>query len=761
MWAGLLVAWVPGALAFSFPGPINEAYQVPLIGYNLPGDNNAPKQLGEEYRHNTPVMYYTIDAPFLDYFGSNGIAAIDAAFALFNVVPPASQMSSNLSEFPLETLRPNFEAAALYLSDVKSMAMSLLAENLGLGEADRWVWCLHDRWLSDNTQCPWGENYYVIKRNFDPALGTSLQQLKPTSYINDVLWSYYLVELCNAPLPPQAVCVPFTLDQTAQLRMPVGSLAHGIGTFYTGLTKDDVGGLRYLLSTNNMNTESTGPNTTSFVTNYTPQLLLSSNLTLLAAQALTNDAAALAALYPALVVSPTPSNYLVNVFTTNGNAYYTNYPWDPVGTPAHLAFATNVTSTVMTNYYHTFLNAYLLSSMPNGWTASQMPNVPNQLGNIWVSVLITNVGSTVEPWTPVGSYTTVTNITITNYLTNAIVGDFLILPTNMCAIGAIYPQLTNVTTITNLTLASTNLSSISSNIVGAPIEQYSATLISYFTNHYFMTYPVTCQSSNVALYEGVDKLTFIRRDYDSLLTRFYIPITNEYDLTYITNYTPVHRHVQRVVSQPDYLITAADLTTTPASSVHSVYSNGRSISFNTNFEYLAGPGTIENPTTFTFNKVGPLYQNGYSVTTYAANTNTFFQEDDQTPLLIWGSFDASTNAPVIYPNDLSIANLDNMVLIQVSPTGLPDGAVNSAYSAQMQAVNHGATNNFHAPYYWGLAPSSPSLPPGLQITTVAGSTGLIYGTPTLAGFYDFVIRITDVYGNTTDRSYAIRVLPVY
>ena len=161
-----------------------------------------------------------------------------------------------------------------------------------------------------------------------------------------------------------------------------------------------------------------------FVTNYTPQLLLSSNLTLLAAQALTNDAAALAALYPALVVSPTPSNYLVNVFTTNGNAYYTNYPWDPVGTPAHLAFATNVTSTVMTNYYHTFLNAYLLSSMPNGWTASQMPNVPNQLGNIWVSVLITNVGSTVEPWTPVGSYTTVTNITITNYLTNAIVRGF-------------------------------------------------------------------------------------------------------------------------------------------------------------------------------------------------------------------------------------------------------------------------------------------------------------------------------------------------
>ena len=759
LWAGLLVASATGALAFSLAGPINEPFQIPLLGYNLPGDNNAPKPLAEEYRHNTPVMYYTIDVTFLDYFGSNGVAAIDSAFALYNVVPPASQLSPELSEFPMATIAINYEAQALFLSDVKTVGMALIAENLGLSQPDRWTWCLHDRWLTDRTQCPWGENYFVVKRNFDPALGTSLQQLKPTSYVNGVLWSYYLVELCNAPLPPQAVCMPFPLDQTAIGYTAVATFSWGFGSFYTGLTRDDVGGLRYLLSTNNINTESTGPNTTMFTTNYTPQVLLSSNLTILAAQSLTNDPAALAALYPGLLVSPNSTNFLTNVFTTNVTAYFTNSPWDPMFTPPHLAFATNVTSTVMTNYSHTFFNAYLATNTPNGWRVLQMPQIPNQTGSVWVSVLTTNVGATNQPWSPVGVFSTVTNITMVTYLTNAIVGDFLILPTNICAIGAVYPQLTNVTLLTNTTVVSTNFSTTNSTIP----QQFSQTFITYFTNHYFWTYPVTCQPTNVALYQGVDKLTFIRRDYDSLLSRFFVPITNEYDLIYLTNNTLFRRHIQRVVNRPDYTITASDMTTTPASSVHSVFSNGRSDpNWNTNYEYLAGPGTIETPCNINYSKVGPLYQNGYLASPYSANTNTFFQEADQRTLLIWGSFDGSTNEPVIYPNDLSIANLNNMILIEVSPPVLPDGTVGDYYSVQMQAINHGATNNFCPPYVgWGLAPGSPGLPPGLQVLPLGGTSGLVYGTPTTAGFYDFVIRITDINGNTADRSYAIRVVPAF
>src|SRR5262245_37363359 len=112
-WAALLILAARSAFAFSLLGPINETYQVPIIAYNLPGDIGAPKNLGEEYRHNTPVLYYSFDANFLDYFGSNGVVAIEQAFAFFNALTNVSSYSSDLSEFPLESKRVNFRAQAL------------------------------------------------------------------------------------------------------------------------------------------------------------------------------------------------------------------------------------------------------------------------------------------------------------------------------------------------------------------------------------------------------------------------------------------------------------------------------------------------------------------------------------------------------------------------------------------------------------------------------------------------------------------------
>src|SRR5262249_29387751 len=46
----LLAAGLQPSFAFVLLGPCNEAYQVPTIGYNLPTDIGAPKNLGEEYR---------------------------------------------------------------------------------------------------------------------------------------------------------------------------------------------------------------------------------------------------------------------------------------------------------------------------------------------------------------------------------------------------------------------------------------------------------------------------------------------------------------------------------------------------------------------------------------------------------------------------------------------------------------------------------------------------------------------------------------
>ena len=126
-------------------GPFNEAYQVVEIGYNLPGDLGAPKNLAEEYRRNTPVLYYAFDANFLDYFGSNGVAAVEEAIAMFNSLPKVSQMSQDLNDWPMATMRENPTATALSLLDLKSITLHMLVEQMGLAEPERYIWTLHTR----------------------------------------------------------------------------------------------------------------------------------------------------------------------------------------------------------------------------------------------------------------------------------------------------------------------------------------------------------------------------------------------------------------------------------------------------------------------------------------------------------------------------------------------------------------------------------------------------------------------------------------
>ena len=112
---------------------------------------------------------------------------------------------------------------------------------------------------------------------------------------------------------------------------------------------------------------------------------------------------------------------------------------------------------------------------------------------------------------------------------------------------------------------------------------------------------------------------------------------------------------------------------------------------------------------------------------------------------------APPTRPIVYPIGTSIYNLENQVLIQISPLYLPAGAVGAAYQVQLQTV--GATPNWTAPFTWSLAPGSFGLPPGLGIS----AAGRISGTPTAGGFYDFVVRVTDGLGRTAQRSYSINL----
>ena len=96
-------------------GPVangGDAWQVTLIGYNPLTTDTAvpwltdgllagPKNLGEGYRRNTPVMYYTFDPSFGDYFGSSGELAVEQAFDILNSLTNVDSYSAYLSEFPL------------------------------------------------------------------------------------------------------------------------------------------------------------------------------------------------------------------------------------------------------------------------------------------------------------------------------------------------------------------------------------------------------------------------------------------------------------------------------------------------------------------------------------------------------------------------------------------------------------------------------------------------------------------------------------
>ena len=189
----LLVLGVQCASAFSLLGPYDD-YQTIVISYQIPGEDlGGPQNLGEEYRQNIPILYYTYEQSFLDYFGSNGVVAVDQAFNVFNALTNVSSYSADLAEWALEAQRVNYQAQALGLVDLKSATMQVLAEQSGLANPDRFTWTLHGRDVGSGG-CPADVSYLVIKRNFDPVF-TPLDQLQNSSYVNGTLYSYFITEI--------------------------------------------------------------------------------------------------------------------------------------------------------------------------------------------------------------------------------------------------------------------------------------------------------------------------------------------------------------------------------------------------------------------------------------------------------------------------------------------------------------------------------------------------------------------------------------
>jgi hypothetical protein len=206
-----------------------------------------------------------------------------------------------------------------------------------------------------------------------------------------------------------------------------------------------------------------------------------------------------------------------------------------------------------------------------------------------------------------------------------------------------------------------------------------------------------------------------------------------------------------VVTQPDIIFSAADLTAGPGPAAPFV---GTVTRFIPNYENaspsngLAGPGVIDGQTVFTFNKVGPVFWNGPF-----PDTNGFtdlVNETTQIPALQWASFDGTTNAPILYANGASIQDLEDRMVISISPASLPDGTVGVAYPITTFSATGG-----HPPYTWSTpvvaGTTQTQLPTGLNFS----SDGVLSGTPTsdnAPGIYDFAITVTDSSGQNNPLS---------
>jgi hypothetical protein len=276
---GVLAAGIWTAHAFTPLGPF-KPWQTGALGYNLPGDIGGPMTLSEGYRWNVPIINYAFDSSFLYYFGSNGVVAVEKAFQILNDLPPAALIATdgnnllvNGQPVPFDTKRENFDAAVLGLLDVKSHALSLLLEEMGLAQPERFVYTLRARETEVIGNITF-TNYLTIQQNYDPLA------FRPTNSVNLVPYGYQIFDPIRPGDYASAVEIPPDLAQSGQIAyssvlsglsnpdlevaQTPGFIFSGLlpGQFFSGLTFDDVGGLRFLLNTNNIVVENLLPDVT-------------------------------------------------------------------------------------------------------------------------------------------------------------------------------------------------------------------------------------------------------------------------------------------------------------------------------------------------------------------------------------------------------------------------------------------------------------------------------------------------------------------
>ena len=272
----LLLALPVKTGAFALMGPIQPWMQVTNGVYVQgsffqQGDIGGPMCLSNSYRWNVPVVTYGFDASFTNFFGTNGVAAVESAFKILNDLPPASCLVPTNYPFITENLNPT--AQAQLLIDLKSQTLSALFGELGLASPTRNIYVLK-QWTPEfmppapNQLSPsfdwadWAVPDYVATRNYDP------QTLEATVFVNNVLYGAYIsypapYKMEMYAIDPEATTFTALADYNLDDYLGGFNGPSGVysspGVFYSGLTYDDAGGLAFLLSTNTIHFETLLP----------------------------------------------------------------------------------------------------------------------------------------------------------------------------------------------------------------------------------------------------------------------------------------------------------------------------------------------------------------------------------------------------------------------------------------------------------------------------------------------------------------------
>ena len=263
--------------------------------FNFTDDMGAPRNIKEFFRWNIPNLTYSFDASFVNFFGLEGINAVNEAFTVLNdFFVPADGAYSGATAMDLVShgFRSNYNTTAINVTaqngqvmDIKSLVLGMVVNNMGLGNPHRHAFSINSvRTNLAGTQL----NFNVLLRNWDPITYTS------SSNINSVGYSYRLIH--DAPPSVGVTVAPsvmdmeeFTTDTSGNAYTTVAGIAdafygntalfwtdtptlYGFGVYYHKdnaiggqteprhtLTYDDAGGLKYLYRTNNFVYESLDP----------------------------------------------------------------------------------------------------------------------------------------------------------------------------------------------------------------------------------------------------------------------------------------------------------------------------------------------------------------------------------------------------------------------------------------------------------------------------------------------------------------------